>query len=260
MPEKEKGVFGRWNPLQRSTRKRTKQVEDFVTDQISAARGVDLSYGKIPQDLVPERVLAGDMEKIRLTMDGLDKEAFAMAVETLLSARTVYILGIRSCAPLASFLSFYLHQILPDVRLLSTNSSNEIFEQLIRIGKEDVLIGISYPRYSMRVLKAMEFANDRQARTISVTDNQHSPINLYSSCQLLARSELVSIVDSLVAPMSVLNALVVALCIRRQKEVGKHLEEIDRFWESFQTYERDEIDPLTEEIALELREPEDAGS
>ena len=171
MEEKNGGLFARLSPRRRADKKKRKEVEAYVGAQVALAREVDLSYGKIPQEKVPDMVMAGDMEKIRITMEHLDPDVFSQAVDTLLSAGVVYIAGIRSCAPLASFLAFYLRQILPDVRLISTNSANEIFEQLIRINSRDVLIGISFPRYSMRVLKAMEFANSRNARTISITDS-----------------------------------------------------------------------------------------
>lgn len=127
------------------------------------------------------------------------------------------MVGIRSCAPLAEFLAFYLNLIFDGVRLLNTNSASELFEQMIRIGEKDVIIGISFPRYSMRTLKALEFANNRNAKVITLTDSIHSPMNLYSSCNLIARSDMASIVDSLVAPLSVINALVVALSMRKQK-------------------------------------------
>src|SRR5699024_5100192 len=140
-------------------------------------------------------------------------------------------IGIRSCAPLASFLGFYLNMIFPDVRLIQTNSASEIFEQMFRIGQEDVIIGISFPRYSMRTLKAMEFANNRNAKVITLTDSIHSPINLYSSCNLIARSDMASIVDSLVAPLSVINALVVALCMRKQGEVVDTLQSMEKIWD-----------------------------
>ncbi len=256
MADKEGGLFARLDPRRRAVRKKQKLVDDYVSGQFAAAREVDLSYGKIPEDKVPDMVLAGEMEKIRLTLEQLDTHVFKQAVETILSAETIYILGIRSCAPLASFLSFYLHQIFPDVRLLTTNSSNEIFEQLIRIDEEDVLIGISFPRYSMRTLKAMEFANSRNAHTISITDNVHSPMNLYSSCNLIARSELVSIVDSLTAPLALINALIVALCMRRQKEVRRFLSDMDRNWAEFQIYQNDEMDLVAEKPDLDLIDPE----
>jgi len=173
-----------------------------------------------------------------------------MAVDDILQARTIYVVGIRSCAPLAEFLSFYLKQIFPDVRLVSTNNASEIFEQMVRISEKDVVIGISFPRYSMRTLKAMEFANNRNARVITITDSIHSPMNLYSSCNLIARSDMASIVDSLVAPLSVINALIVALCMRRQKEVVYTLKTMEQLWKEYQVYTGDEINRLDDKVSL----------
>ena len=155
------------------------------------------------------------------------------------------MIGIRSCAPLASFLSFYLNLICPEVTSVTTNSSSEIFEQLIRISEEDVIIGISFPRYSMRTLKALEFASNRKAKVITLTDSIHSPMNLYSSCNLIARSDIASIVDSLVAPLSVINALLVALCMKKQKEVISTLETLEDIWGEYQVYSGDELNPVS---------------
>ena len=190
-------------------------------------------------------------------LEEIDHAAFEMAVETLLSARTIYIIGIRSCAPLASFLSFYLNMILDDVRLIQTSSASEIFEQMIRIGDQDAIIGISFPRYSMRTLKAIEFANNRNAKVITLTDSVHSPINLYSSCNLIARSDMASIVDSLVAPLSVVNALVVALCMKRQKEVVHTLETMEKIWDEYQVYSNDEMEHADDTIKMLNPEQED---
>ena len=132
--------------------------------------------------------------------------------------------------------------------LVNTNSSSEIFEQLIRIGQDDVVIGISFPRYSMRTLKALEFANNRNAKVITLTDSVHSPMNLYSSCNLIARSDMASIVDSLVAPLSVINALVVALCMKKQKEVVATLETLEKIWDEYQVYSKDELNMVTDKV------------
>ena len=137
-----------------------------------------------------------------------------------------------------------------NVVLVKTTSVTEMFEQMIRIGERDAIIGISFPRYSMRTLKAMEFANDRNAKVITITDSIHSPMNLYSSCNLLARSDMVSIVDSLVAPLSVINALVVALCLRQPEEVKKNLETLEDVWNNYQVYLNDEINFIDEEPML----------
>ncbi|KAI4447582.1 hypothetical protein C823_002101 [Eubacterium plexicaudatum ASF492] len=134
--------------------------------------------------------------------------------------------------------------------LLHTNNSSELFEQMVRIGKDDVMIGISFPRYSLRTLKALEFANNRNAKVITITDSVHSPMNLYSSCNLIAESDMVSMVDSLVAPLSVINALIVALCMRRQDEVADTLESLEQIWEDYQVYENDEIDYMDDKLKM----------
>ena len=159
-------------------------------------------------------------------------------------------MGIRSCATLANFLGFYLNLIRDNVVSVDTNSSSEIFEQIIRLTEEDVIIGISFPRYSMRTLKALEFANNRGAKIITLTDSVHSPMNLYSSCSLIARSDMASIVDSLVAPLSVINALVVALCMKKQDEVVDTLGTLEQIWDEYQVYSSDELHPVSDKIPL----------
>ena len=159
-----------------------------------------------------------------------------------------YIIGLRSCKPLAEFLHFYLNMIRGDVYLLDSTSTSETFEQMLRINEKDAVIGISFPRYSMRTLKAMEMANDKNAKVITVTDTIHSPMCLYSSCNLLARSDMVSIVDSLVAPLSLINALVVALCLKRPDDVKKSLESLEYAWDNYQVYLKDEINFIDEDM------------
>ena len=216
-------------------------LEELVRNRLNSIQRMEVTYGHVPQAEILDRIFQSDIEKIKLTMEHIDHSAFELAVDTLLGARTIYIIGIRSCAPLASFLGFYLNMIFPDVRLIQTNSSSEIFEQMFRISQEDVIIGISFPRYSMRTLKAMEFANNRNAKVITLTDSIHSPINLYSSCNLIARSDMASIVDSLVAPLSVINALVVALCMKKQGEVVDTLQSMEKIWDEYQVYSSDEM-------------------
>ena len=195
-----------------------KALEELVRNKLNSIQRMEVAYGRIAQSEILETVLQSDIEKIKLTLAGIEQGAFDLAVDTMLNAKRIYIVGIRSCAPLASFLGFYLNLIFDNVTLVNTNSASEIFEQLIRINEEDVIIGISFPRYSMRTLKALEFASNRKAKVITLTDSVHSPMNLYSSCNLIARSDMASIVDSLVAPLSVVNALVVALCMKKQTE------------------------------------------
>lgn len=219
----------------------------WVKSKLNTVESLDVKYGNSTQSEVLTSVLSSDIEKIRHTIEHLDPVAFETAVDLILEARTVYILGIRSCQPLADFLSFYLNMIRGNIVQIRTTSTSEIFEQMIRINEEDCIIGISFPRYSMRTLKAMEFANDRNAKVITITDSVHSPMNLYSSCNLLARSDMVSIVDSLVAPLSVINALVIALCLKQPDEVKKNLETLEGAWNNYQVYLNDEINFINED-------------
>lgn len=221
-----------------------KALEELVRNKLNSIQRMEVTYGRISQSEIIEAVLHSDIEKIKLTLEAIDQKAFDLAIDTLLNAKRVYVIGIRSCAPLASFLSFYLNLVCENVTLVNTNSSSEIFEQLIRINEEDVIVGISFPRYSMRTLKALEFASNRKAKVITLTDSVHSPMNLYSSCNLIARSDMASIVDSLVAPLSVINALVVALCMKKQREVVTTLETLEKIWGEYQVYSSDELNQV----------------
>lgn len=221
-------------------------LEELVRNRLNSIQRMEVTYGRIDQSEILESVLQSDIEKIKLTMASIDPKTFNTAIDIILNARKIYIVGIRSCEPLASFLSFYLHLIFDDVITVSTNGSSEMFEQLIRISEKDVIIGISFPRYSVRTLKAMEFASNRKAKVITLTDSIHSPMNLYSSCNLIARSDMASIVDSLVAPLSVINALVVALCLKKQNDVISTLETLEDIWGEYQVYSNDELNPIRE--------------
>ena len=221
-----------------------KALEELVRNRLNSIQRMKVTYGRISQSQILETVLQSDIEKIKQTLNGIDHSAFNQAIDTILNARKIYVLGIRSCAPLAAFMSFYLNLLCDNVIAVNTNSSSEIFEQLIRIGEEDVIIGISFPRYSQRTLKALEFASKRKAKIITLTDSVHSPINIYSSCNLIARSDMASIVDSLVAPLSVVNALIVALCMKKQEKVIGTLETLEQIWGEYQVYSGDELNRI----------------
>ncbi len=227
-----------------------KDLEEWVQNKINSVQKIGAKYGQSTQSEILTSVLNADIDKIKDTIDNLDPVAFETAVDIILEAKNVYVMGVRSCEPLADFLHFYLNMIRGNVTLLRTTSVSETFEQMIRIDENDAIIGISFPRYSMRTLKAMEFANDRNAKVITITDTVHSPMNLYSSCNLLARSDMVSIVDSLVAPLSVINALVVAMCLKRPEEVKQNLKNLEYAWNNYQVYLNDEINFIDEEPML----------
>ena len=228
-----------------------KALEELVRTKLNSIQRMEVTYGRISQSEILETVLHSDIEKIKQTLDVIDHKAFNLAIDTILNARKIYVIGIRSCAPLASFFSFYLNLVCDNVTPVTTNSSSEIFEQLIRIGEEDVIVGISFPRYSMRTLKALEFASNRKAKVITLTDSVHSPMNLYSSCNLIARSDMASIVDSLVAPLSVINSLIVALCMKKQKEVISTLETLEDIWGEYQVYSGAELNPVGTSFPVE---------
>ena len=225
-------------------------LEEMVRNKLNSSDRIEITNGGIEQNGVLRTVLSSDALKIKNTMESIDEAAFENAVEALLNARRIYVVGIRTCAPLASFLSFYLNMIFDNVVNLQTSSTSELFEQMIHINEEDCIIGISFPRYSMRTLKALEFANNRLANVITITDSIHSPMNLYSSCNLIAESDMHAVVDSLVAPLSVINALIVELCNRRQSVVANNLEMIENVWSDYQFYENDEIDLVDDSIKM----------
>lgn len=238
-------------------------LAEWVKNKLNSVQKMGAKYGKSTKSEILTSVLSADIEKIQDTIVNLDPAAFEAAVDIILGAQTIYLIGVRSCEPLADFLHFYLNMIRGNVVLIKTTSVSEMFEQMIRVGEKDAVIGISFPRYSMRTLKAMEFANDRNAKVITITDSIHSPMNLYSSCNLLARSDMVSIVDSLVAPLSVINALVVALCLRRPDDVKRNLETLEDVWNNYQVYLNDEINFIDEEPILNYsltRQEEEDGN
>ena len=226
-------------------------LADWVKNKLNTVSKMGAKYGGSSQSEILTEVMQADMEKIADTIEQVDSTAFEAAVDSIIQAKTVYVVGLRTCEPLAEFLSFYLNMIRGDVVVLRTTSASELFEQMIRIDEQDVLIGISFPRYSMRTLKAMEFANDRNAKVIAITDSVHSPMNLYSSCNLFARSDMVSIVDSLVAPLSLINALVVALCMKCPERVKENLSNLEHVWNNYQVYLNDEINFIDQAPVLD---------
>ena len=227
-----------------------RDLESFIQDKLSSVSQIDFRYGKSSQSDILNSVLGSAIEKIQHTIENLDPNAFETAVDFMLQAKHVYIIGLRSCEPLARFLHFYLTMVRPDVILINTTSVTETFEQMIRVNEEDCVVGISFPRYSMRTLKALEFAKDRSAKVVSITDSVYSPLNLYSSCNLLARSDMVSIVDSLVAPLSVINALVVALVLKSPESTRENLKQLEFAWNNYQVYLNDEINFIGDEPML----------
>lgn len=215
-------------------------LEEMAKNKLNSVQRMEVTFDRINKDNILRYVLHSDAEKIRLTAEEIDEEAFKNAIEMLLHAKKIYIIGIRSSAPLASFLSYYLGLIFDHVVMIQSNSTSELFEQLYRIGEEDVLVGISFPRYSRSTLKAMEFASNRKAKLVSITDSYVSPMTKYCDCNLLARCDMASIADSIVAPMSIINAIIVGVCQQKQEEVVSTFASLEEIWNEYQVYRYDE--------------------
>lgn len=215
-------------------------LEEMAKNKLNSVQRMEVTFDRINKDNILKSVLHSDAEKIRLTAEEIDEEAFKNAIEMLLHAKKIYIIGIRSSAPLASFLSYYLGLIFDHVVMIQSNSTSELFEQLYRISEEDVLVGISFPRYSRSTLKAMEFASNRNAKLISITDSNASPMTKYCDCNLLARCDMASIADSIVAPLSVINAIIVGVCQQKQEEVVSTFASLEEIWNEYQVYRYDE--------------------
>ena len=163
-----------------------------------------------------------------------------MAVEAIKKANKIYILGVRSSAALASFLAFYFNLVFDSVVLVDTSSASEMFEQMFRIGEGDVCIAISFPRYSKQTVNALRFIADRKATVISITDNDASPMVPYTDHLLVAKSNMASVVDSLVAPLSLINALIVSVTLSKKDEVYNNFNELESIWEKYQVYEKED--------------------
>lgn len=198
-----------------------------------------------------EEVTNSDISLMKETWNEIDKDVFEHAVDTILKAKRIYIIGIRNSAPLADMLAMHLNLICENVIRIQTSGSREVFEQMMHINEKDVVIGISFPRYSLRTIKALEFANSRQAKIITLTDSVNSPLNLYSSCNLIAKSNLSPMMESMIAPVSVINGLVMSLYIKKKKKVVDSLTELEGIWDEYQIYDREELNSFAYNIESE---------
>lgn len=212
-------------------------MQEMIRSRLTSVQRIELADG-IRQEDVLQQVLRADMNNIRRTVEETNAAAFAEAVEILLSARRVYVVGLRSAAPLAQFLGYYLGFVLDGVVPVQPGVL-DVREQVARIGHDDVLLGISFPRYSRRTLDAMRYASERGARCLAITDSPASPIGQIADCSLTAQSDMASFVDSLVAPLSVINALIVAVGLKRRSAVAEHLRIMEHLWDDSKEYAQD---------------------
>ena len=215
-----------------------KTLQELVRNKLTSVQRIEVASDQFGNQDVVSSVLQRDANAIRMTSDALDRGQMARAVEAILAARHIYIVGVRSSAALANYLNFYFRNIFDNVRLVSSTATSEMFEQLLRVGPEDVVIGFSLPRYSSRTVKVMQYAHDTGATCIAVTDKPDAPAGKVADHVLVAKSDMVSVVDSLVAPMSVVNALVVSLAQEQQTQMAKTYEDLETLWDEYDVYER----------------------
>lgn len=217
-----------------------KSLQEIIRNKLTNVQRMEVTTSKIGENDVLKTIMQADIDKLRQTVEGLDDKEFLAAVETIANAEKIYILGARSCSALASFLGFYLNLIFKDVKTISTSSASETFEQLFRVGEKDAVIAISFPRYSSRTVKAVSYAASRGASVIALTDSMSSPIIPFAAHSLIARSDMSYFVDSLVAPLSIINAIIVALVLRNKDTVRNTFEELENIWDKYEVYEKHE--------------------
>lgn len=208
-------------------------MQEMVRSRLTSVQRIAVAKDMLDGADVMKSVMTSDIEKLQSSLEEMDKTAFARAVDAIVGAKHLYIVGMRSSASLASFMGFYMNLLVGDVRLIHDTTANEVYEQIMHIGPGDVYVGISYPRYSASSLKAMEFAKRRGAQVIALTDNGNSPFASLADIKLYAKSDMVSFLDSLVAPLSVINALIVAVAARKRDSLDETFSYLEALWSEY---------------------------
>lgn len=215
-----------------------KAMQEMVVNRLTSVQRIEVANDRIGNQDILSMVLQSDMEKLRQTGETVDRKEFQAAVDAILNARRIYILGVRSVAPLANFLGHYLNYMFDNVEIVTASGSSEMFEKIVGIEASDAVVAFSFPRYSTSTAKGARYCRSTGATVIGVTDSRLSPLGQNCDHVLLTKSGMVSLVDSLVAPLSVVNALIVALAARREKEISKTFGELEHIWEEYNVYEK----------------------
>ncbi len=215
-----------------------KSLQELIRMKLTSVQRVEVTNSLIGEGDVLEKILVSDAEKIRRTLEEVDREAFEAAVDKIVAADKIYIIGVRSSSSLAGFLNFNFRMIFDNVKFVQTTSGSEMFEQIMSIGPNDVMIAISFPRYSKRIVNAVEYAHNAGADVISLTDSHQSPIAGVADQLLLARSDLVSFVDSLVAPLSIINAIIVAVSRKKMDDIRVRFDKLEKIWDEYEVYDK----------------------
>jgi DNA-binding MurR/RpiR family transcriptional regulator len=217
-----------------------KAMQEMVLNRLTSVQRIEVANDRIGDQDVVSMVMQSDMEKLRQTGESLSRQEFSAAVNAILNAKRVYILGVRSAAPLAEFLGYYLNYMFNNVHTITGCGTSEMFEKIVGVDSRDVVIAFSFPRYSSATTKGAQYCRSTGATVIGITDNRESPLGQASDHVLCAKSDMVSLVDSLVAPLSVVNALIVAVASKRQKELQRTFESLERIWDQYNVYEKQE--------------------
>ena len=207
-------------------------------NKMTAVQRMEVTKSRIGTSTVLKNVLHSDMETIRMTLENIDTETFDCVVDSIINAKRIYIVGVRSSSALAEFRGFYFNLMFNSVRVVGTSGVSEVAEQVFHICEDDVLIGISYPRYSNRTLKALKYASGKKATVVAITDSSSSPLCAYAKYSLFAKSSMTAFTDSLVAPLSLVNALVSAVAIKKEQDLTSALAELEQIWDENEVYDK----------------------
>ena len=213
-------------------------LQEMIRNKLTSIQRIEVADDRMGSHDILSMVMHSDMEKLRMTLEQINREDFDGAVQDIVKAKRIYLIGVRSASAISTFLAFYFNLIFDNVTHVAAASASEMFEQLLRVGEDDVVIGVSFPRYSKRTVKAMEFARDRGAKVVAITDSDASPLAAAAGHLLVAKSDMVSFVDSLVAPLSLVNALIVAIARAKKQELSQNLEELEHIWAEYEVYEK----------------------
>ena len=215
-----------------------KAMREMVLNRLTSVQRIEVASNRIGDQDVLTTVLQSDMDKLRRTAETVSREEFNAAVNAGLGAKRVFIIGVRSTAPLANFLGYYLNYMFNNVHIITTSGTSEMFEKIVGVNREDVVIAFSFPRYSSSTAKAAQYCRSTGANVIAITDSPASPLGQSADHVICAKSDMVSLVDSLVAPLSVVNALIVAIASKREKEVHRTFETLEHIWDQYHVYEK----------------------
>ena len=213
-------------------------LKEFIKNKLTAVQRMEITSSKFAEKDILSTVLTSDIDKLRRTMETVSVADFTEAINTISSSERIYVLGARTCFSIANFLGFYLSLMSYDARLITTNSASETFEQIFDADSGDAIIAISYPRYSRRTLNAVKYAHDKGSKVIAITDSELSPIYPYADHKIIASSDMSNFADSLVAPLSIINAIIVALVMRNEEKIARKFTELENIWDEYQVYEK----------------------